>query len=87
MNVLIVEQERLLFFIYDPHLVNQIFSRCLFILLLHQAGHSLICFEQLSLILVDNLLVLFSLSLKLKVVGIDVFLEIKVLLKELVPSS
>lgn len=86
MDVLVVEQEGLFLLVNHPHLVNQILGSSPLIFLLHQAGHSLIRLKELSLVLVDNLLVLFPLSLELKIVGVDVLLEIEVFLKKLVPS-
>lgn len=86
MDVLVVEKEGLFFLVHHSHLVDQILGCRSLILLLHQAGHSLIRLKELSLVLVDYLLVLFPLSLELKVVSGDVLLEIEVFLKELVPS-
>lgn len=87
MDVLVVEQEGLFLLVDHSHLVDQILGRRSLILLLHQARHSLIRLKELSLVLVDYLLVLFPLSLELKVMSVDVLLEIEVFLKELVPSS
>jgi hypothetical protein len=85
LNVLIVVQQVLLFFVHDSHLLDQVLSRLPFVLLSLQPCQPLVGLQELSLILLHDQLVLLPRSLKLEIVPIDLLLQVKVLLKQLVP--
>jgi hypothetical protein len=87
LNILIFKKDILLLFINYSDLFNQVFScTSLVVLLLNPRKHT-VCLEQLPLILMNDLLVLLSLSLHLKVMVVDLLLDIQVFLNQLVPFS
>jgi hypothetical protein len=77
----------LLLFIDDSHLVNQELSCCLLVVLILKPCQSLVGLKQLSLVVLHDSLVLLPRSLKLKVVAVQLVLEVEVFLQELVPLS
>ena len=62
-DILIVKDKSLLLFISNPHLLNKVFSGCSLIIISLHPGHPLIWLKQLPFILVNDLLILLSLSL------------------------
>lgn len=73
---LVLINQTLPLFIYDPHLVNQILSCTSLILLILQPCKPLVGLEQLSLVLLDNCLVLLPGSVQLQIVTVDFVLEV-----------
>ena len=86
-QVLVIKDQTLLLLIDNSHLVDKELGSGPLVLGLLDHGESLVGFKELPLVLMDNLLVLLSLPLQLKVMAVDLLLEVKVLLQELVPSS
>jgi hypothetical protein len=87
LQLLVLHDQVLLFIVDNSHLINKVFCSRSFVINILKPGKSLIGFKKLSLILLNDLLVLLSGSMKLLVVSIHFVLMIKVLLEELVPLS
>ena len=63
--VLVFNEDSLLFFVTDSHLLHQVLSSSPLVVLMLQPSKGSVCFKQFSFILMNDLLELFTLSLQL----------------------